>query len=145
MKILAAIDLSSASDKVVEAARQHASLAQAALYVVHVAEPDPTFVGYEAGPQVVRDQVAHRFRDEHESLQKLADQLREKGIHTTALVVQGPTSQTILREAEKLQADLIVVGSHGHGALYQVLVGSVSEGIIRGAKCPVLVVPSRSA
>lgn len=143
MKILAAIDLSPASEKVLEAARQHASLTQATLYLVHAAEPDPAFVGYEAGPQVVRDQVAHMFHDEHKAVQKHADELREKGVNAIALVVQGPTSQTILKEAEKLEADLIVVGSHGHGALYQALVGSVSEGIIRGAPCPVLVVPAR--
>lgn len=144
MKILAAIDLSPATFKVLDVARQHSSLAAASLYLVHVVDPDPAFVGYEAGPQTVRDQMAKRFRHEHEECQKFAAEMREKGINATALVVQGATSETILEEAARLGADLIVVGSHGHGAMYQMLVGSVSEGVIRGAKCPVIVVPTHA-
>lgn len=142
MKILAAIDLSTASDKVLAAAHQYAGKASAETWLLHVAEPDPAFVGYEPGPQTVRDQVAHKFREEHEKLQEQAEALRAVGIKTTALVVQGPSCETILNEAEKLGIDLIVVGSHGHGALHQMLVGSVSEGVIRSATCPVLVVPT---
>lgn len=60
MKILTAIDLSAASDQVLTAARQQASQTSAEVWLIHVAEPNPAFVGYEAGPQVVRDQVADR-------------------------------------------------------------------------------------
>ena len=49
----------------------------------------------------------------------------------------------ILQEAKKLDASLIVMGSHGHGALYHLLVGSVTEGVLKGTACPVLVVPAR--
>lgn len=142
MKILTAIDLSAASDQVLTAARQQASQTSAEVWLIHVAEPNPAFVGYEAGPQVVRDQVAHKFREKHEKLHEHAEAFRTAGIKTTALVVQGPTSGTILKEGEKVGADLIVLGSHGHGALRQMLVGSVSEGVIRGATCPILVVPT---
>ncbi|MGL5938967.1 MAG: universal stress protein, partial [Waterburya sp.] len=38
---------------------------------------------------------------------------------------------------------MIVLGSHGHGAVYRTLVGSVSEGIIHKASCPVLIVPAK--
>jgi len=142
MKILTAIDLSAASDKVLAAARQFASQASAEVCLFYVAEPDPAFVGYETGPQVVRDQVAHTFRQEHEKLHEHAEALRAAGVKTTALVVQGPSSETILKEAKKLEVDLIIIGSHGHGAILQVLMGSVSEGVIRGATCPILVVPT---
>jgi nucleotide-binding universal stress UspA family protein len=46
----------------------------------------------------------------------------------------------ILREAERFQADVIVVGWRGHGAVRRLLMGSVSRGVVRGAKCAVLVV-----
>jgi nucleotide-binding universal stress UspA family protein len=58
-------------------------------------------------------------------------------------MIQGPTIQTILEQAEKREAEVIVVGSHGRGKLFDVVVGSVSAGVIRKAKVPVLVVPTR--
>ena len=49
---------------------------------------------------------------------------------------------TILAEATKLDADMIVIGTHGHGAMYRLLVGSVSEGVLHKSKCPILVIPT---
>lgn len=67
--------------------------------------------------------------------------LRGDGIDVTALLLQGATVATLMTEAERLQADLIVLGSHGHRPIYDLLVGSVAEGIVRAAKLPVLLVP----
>jgi nucleotide-binding universal stress UspA family protein len=143
MNILVAVDLSPASEKIVEAARGVAGLTGASVYVLHVAEPEPDFVGYDAGPEVVRTQVAEELHREHKAVQKLAQSLRDDGLDATALLIRGPTVETTLKEAEKLKAGLIVVGTHGHGAVYDVLVGSYSAGIIRRSKLPVLVVPCR--
>ena len=144
MKILVAVDLSEASSRVVEAARRVATQSGAEVYLLHVAEPNPDFVGFDTGPDVVRSQVAEEYRREHRDVQKLAEGLRQTGITTTALLVQGPTVATTLEQAQKLDAALIVVGSHGHGAIYDVLVGSYSAGILRKARVPVLVVPMRA-
>lgn len=145
MNILVAVDLSPASEKVVEAAGNVAKLTGAKVYILHVAEPDPDFVGYDAGPEVVRTQVAGEMRREHRDVQALAEKLRGDGLDATALLVQGPTVATTLKEADKLKAELIVVGTHGHGAVYDVLIGSYSAGIIRKSTLPVLVVPIRDA
>ncbi|MEY2831959.1 MAG: hypothetical protein RLZZ574_1217, partial [Cyanobacteriota bacterium] len=64
--------------------------------------------------------------------------------NVTPLLVQGATIETILREASKLRADMIIIGSHGHGALYRALVGNVTEGVIRKALCPILVIPAQT-
>jgi len=71
----------------------------------------------------------------------LAEGVRRKGIEAKALLVQGPAVETILEQAAKARADLIVAGSHGR--LYTALVGSVSEGILRKASCPLPLVPAR--
>ena len=143
MTILVAVDLSPASEKVVEAAGRVAKLTGAPVYVIHTAEPEPDFVGYDAGPEVVRTQVAQELRREHREVQALAEKLRGEGIDATALLVRGPTVETTLKEANNLEAELIVVGTHGHGAVYDVLIGSYSAGIIRRSELPVLVVPIR--
>ena len=72
----------------------------------------------------------------------MAADLQSRGISAHGLLVQGPTVETILTERERLQADTIVLGSHGRGALFRALLGSVSEGVVRATPCPVLVVPA---
>jgi nucleotide-binding universal stress UspA family protein len=143
MKILVSVDLSEATPRILQAAGRLARSLSGKLWLLHVAEPEPDFVGYEAGPDVVRDQVAREFRDEHRKVQEYADSMREDGIAATALLIQGPIVDTVIAEAERLGADLLVVGSHGYGAVYDLLVGSVSRGILKHAEIPVLVVPVR--
>ena len=139
--ILAAIDFSDITPKVVDRATEMARSFSCKLWLIHVAAPDPDFVGYGTGPQCERDWRAKTLRKEHKYLQDKALELEQSGIDVTPLLIQGATVATIIEESSKLKADMIVIGSHGHGALYKTLVGSVSEGIIRKAACPVLIVP----
>ncbi len=55
-------------------------------------------------------------------------------------LVEGASGQMIIHVADEVDADVIVVGSHGHGFLSRVLIGSVSEYVVRHTKRPVLVV-----
>ena len=139
--ILAATDFSPVSDAVVEHATSLAQAFGAALWLLHVAAPDPDFVGYEPGPQSVRQTVAAGLHDAHRKLQDQSAALRARGIDCTALLVQGSTPETIVREAERLDADLIVLGSHGHGAIRRALLGSVSEHVLHHADRPMLILP----
>ncbi len=141
MKILAAVDFSPVTEPVLQTLVQMAGTFPAQVWLVHVAPPDPAFVGYEAGPDAVRGQVAAELHASHRKLQQLAERLRSSGVETTALQVQGKTVETVISEANKLPVSLIVLGSHGHGAVYNMLVGSVAEGIVRASKVPVLLVP----
>jgi nucleotide-binding universal stress UspA family protein len=140
--ILVAVDFSQITESVVQQAGELATGLGSHLWLVHAAAPDPDFVGYEAGPAGVRDQVAEEFRDEHRKLQSLAESLRDTGLRATALLVQGPTVEMILKEADRLEADLIVIGSHGHGAVYHLLLGSISKAVLKRSKTPVMIVPS---
>ena len=141
--ILAAIDFSDVTEAVIDAARTMAGALHASLYLLHVEPPEPDFVGYEPGPQHVRNSVAREairhFKEEH----TLRDELRRDGIDAHSLVIQGTAAEKILQKAEELAADLLVIGTHGHGAVYHLLLGSVGEAVLKRARCPILVVPSR--
>jgi nucleotide-binding universal stress UspA family protein len=145
MRLLVAIDLSGFTTRVLDAARRTAEATASSVWLLHVAAPEPDFVGYDAGPKVVRDQVAVEYREQHRELQAHADALRGGGIDATALLVQGPTAKTILAEAERLNADLIVMGTHGHGAVFELLVGTISHAVLRESTIPVLLIPVRSS
>lgn len=58
-----------------------------------------------------------------------------------ALPIQGPIVETIPNQATGLEIKLPVLGSHGYGAVYDLLVSSISRGILKHSKIPVLVVP----
>jgi len=142
MKLLVAIDLSESTEKIVKKVKEIAKTLSAKVWLLHVAEPEPDFVGWEVGPQPERDFHSKIFHGEHRRIQEIADRLRKDGLDTTALLVQGGTVETILNEASKLDVNMIVVGSHGRSAMYKLLVGSVCEGVLHKSECPILVVPT---
>ena len=76
-------------------------------------------------------------------MQGLADELSGNGRKVTPLLVQGPTVHKIMEQVDQLNPDLVILGSHGHGALYHLLVGSVAEGVMHKIRCPLLVIPAR--
>ena len=142
MELLVAVDLSDLTEIVIEEAKKIAKPLNAKIWLIHITEPDPYFVGWEAGPQSERDSVASKFHAEHVSLQKYAEDVRNEGIDCVALLVQGETVKTILQEAEKLSVDMIIIGSHGKGAAVRVLVGSTSEGVLHNSPIPMLIIPT---
>jgi len=143
--VLVAIDFSAHGRAVLEQARKLARPDGAQLTLLHVAAPDPDFVGFEVGPQSVRDTRARELDLERREIHRMAEEVREEGIAARAFLFAGPTAETILREAGRLPADFIVMGSHGRGMLGNAFVGSVSRDVLRGATCPVVVVPARVA
>jgi nucleotide-binding universal stress UspA family protein len=143
MNVLVAIDLSASSKRIIEQAIGLLNQTDSHhLWLLHIANPEPDFVGYEPGPQAVRDGQAKDFHQQHQTLQDYAEHLRDRGIACTALQVQGAYADKILQEAEKLKADVIVVGGHGKGLVKELLYGSTSNQLVRHSVIPVLVVPT---
>ncbi len=64
---------------------------------------------------------------------------------TVAHEREGTVVEEILKTAQEISADLIVMGSHGHGPVYNLLVGSVTEGVLKAGQRPVLLVPAPAA
>ena len=140
--ILVPVDFSDTTAPVLAEAQVLAKALGGELVLLKVAEPEPDFVGFEPGPATVRVAVAHDYRAEHVRLDELKAQAAASGLAVMALHVQGPIVEKILDQAEERGARMIVMGSHGHGALYELLVGSITQGVLKGAKCPVVVVPA---
>ncbi len=139
--ILVPIDFSAAEPAITDCAAVLAKGLAAKIVLLHVEAPEPAFVGYEAGPQSVRDSVARSIHGNGQALHAVRDRLRAQGLSVESLLIQGSTAEKIVDEAGRLNAEYIVIGSHGHGALFDLVVGSVSDGVIRRAPCPVVVVP----
>ena len=145
MKVLAALDLARTTPDVLREARIWARRLSAELILIHVADPDPDFIGYGAGPESVRLAVAHKFTRAHQRLEALSVELRKEGLDATALLLQGATAETILREADRLSADVVLMGTRARGAVRELFVGSVSKEVLRKSTRPVLLIPPRDA
>jgi len=142
MKLLVCVDLSESTEIIVKKIEEIAIALSAKVWLLHNAVPEPDFVEFKVDPQAARESLAKKFHGEHRQIQELANRMRKAGLDTTALLVHGATVETILKEASELEVDMIVVGSHGRGAMYQLLVGSVSEAVLHKSRFPVLVVPT---
>lgn len=143
MIYLAALDFSPVTPSVIRWLEAN-STPKDKIVLLHAAEPNPVLVGYEAGPDVVRKQVADEYKRKHREIQKLAARLRRKRRNAAAVLAQGPGGRTILAAARKVKADLIVMGSHGHGNVRKILMGSVSAAVLKKSPVPVLLVPSKT-
>ncbi|WP_373055534.1 universal stress protein [Zunongwangia sp. H14] len=139
--IMVAVDFNESVGELLSYAESLAEKYQAKIWLIHVAEPDPDFVGYEPGPQYIRDFKAEEFKDEHRSLQALRDAFLNKEIASEALLIQGSTVESVLKEAEKLNSDLMIVGTHKHSFLHNLLSESISLKLLKNAKIPILAIP----
>ncbi len=149
MNILVAIDFSDITEQVLLQANKMARALSAEVILIHVAEPNPDHIAYDYDPAAmyaidpaeIRDSIAKRFHEEHKKLQGYAEDLRGHGLECKALMVQGPTVDMLLKEAEELAVDFIICGTHGKGLISQVLLGSTSEVLIKHSPLPVFLVP----
>ena len=81
--ILVAVDFSGLTDAIIEQAARFGKALGSPVTLLHVASPNPDFVGYEAGPQTVRDARAETLRGEHRDLLEHVAELRERGIEAS--------------------------------------------------------------
>ncbi len=139
--ILITIDFSRNEQSLVDKGFQLAEKFDSKLWLIHISAPDPDFVGYDVGPQYIRDSRASELRKEHKLLQKYCNDLKKKGVKAEALLLQGGTIEMIMTESKKLNIDLIIMGHNEHNFLYKAFAGSVSGKIIKNSKIPMLIVP----
>jgi nucleotide-binding universal stress UspA family protein len=139
--ILVTLDLNNDEGLLINMAVQLAVCFDSKIWLMHIAAPDPDFVGYRVGPQYVRDTRAEELRKEHRLLQENVVEINKHGVDAEGLLVQGSTVEMIIEESKKLKVDLIIAGHQKHGFFYKALLENISAKIIKKSKIPVLIVP----
>ena len=110
------------------------------VWILHIV-PHLRQAPFNVDSKTLRREVAAELRHEHEFLQHLAKCLRDRDVDAKALLVEGATIKTILKESERLDIDLIVVGCHKHGLLYGSLMEVTEEGLLSKCARPIMFVP----
>jgi len=140
-RILVAIDGSSHSAKVAKAVVQHVSGYQAPpeLHLAYVHLPVPTMgglikpIGHEA--------LQRYYREEGEDALRGAKRLFDRAkLDCTLHIMVGPVAESLTSEAKKLKCELIVMGTHGMGAVSGMLLGSIATKTVHLARCPVMLI-----
>ncbi|MBT8394490.1 MAG: universal stress protein [Flavobacteriaceae bacterium] len=139
--ILVGIDFHDQTEELISKSVEIADQLKAKLWLLHVASPNPDFVGYEAGPEFIRDKRADILWSEHKKISDYTKGIKEKGVDAEGLLIQGATIETILTESIKLDIELIIAGYHEHNFFYNAFFGNTSVQIIKESKIPVLVFP----
>lgn len=135
-RILLAVDLTDESALVADRAKALAASNSAELHAVHVIEPLSLAYGGDIPMDIssVQDQI-HEQAKRH-----LAEFSQQHGLSVErAHLIFGRPDSEIHRLADEIDADLIVVGSHGRHGL-ALLLGSTANGVLHGATCDVLAV-----
>jgi nucleotide-binding universal stress UspA family protein len=156
--ILVPIDCSAATPGVLTVARELATAMAAEIHLVHVrgipAMLPVTPLGYgavgmpEMAPMagmMAPEQMMAAGPPNEEECRKLKvwqTEISGAGLSVSLHEPTGTVLDEILARAGEVKADLIVMGRHGHGAMYNLLVGSVTEGVLKQSNCPVVLVPS---
>jgi universal stress protein A len=135
--ILVAVDFSDENSRLMEKALEIAHGQQAQISLIHVVEYTSAMY---TGDVPLPEDLNMDQRMAEQATDKLATLADEYGIQKTGRRVEiGVPKREIVRVAEEIGADLIVIGSHGRHGL-QLLLGSTANGVLHLAKCDVLAV-----
>jgi nucleotide-binding universal stress UspA family protein len=141
--ILAAVDSSSISEAVVNEAATLALAAQARIVLLTVVQPPVITSEYTPMIENIAEITAAGEKAAGRHLLGIQERLQARGLTVDTVQRTGAPVVHILDEAEECAADYIVMGSHGHTAFYDLLVGSTTHGVLLRAPCPVVIVPPK--
>lgn len=139
--ILVPTDFSDDAAEALSTAKDLARLFDARVVVLHAYHVDIPMMS----PMVGGYSLPQSFYEELRSsaiarVDEVAAELQSEGIDAVGVAIQEPASLAVVAEAEKLPADLIIMGTRGLTGLKHVVLGSVAERVVRMAPCPVMTV-----
>ena len=145
--ILVPLDTSEIASKVLLEAESLALKLEAKVILFHVVEPVATYVPAGAAMDLIATSPPELDDEQTDvalgRLEQLAAPLRAKGLEVACEACFGIPVDEIIDQAKTQGVDYIILGSHGHGALFHLFGGSVVTGVLKHSPCPVVVVPVR--
>ena len=143
--ILVGIDFLNDTETIIEYAFKLAKIQKSKIWLLHIVGPDPDFVSFEAGPQSERELLAEELKEKKRELAGYAKQLKESGIDSEALLIQGATIKALLKKSEELNIDLMILGHRKRGSLFKIFFDSTAKKIMGKTDLPILIIPLRGS
>lgn len=140
--ILTPIDFSRVSQAVVDEAAALARAFDGRVVLLHITQPPVITSEYGLMLENISQITAIAKKAAARQLARLRAELQGGQVQADLILLTGSPVPIILEQARKLAADYIVIGSHGHTAFYDLLIGSTASGVLKKAPCPVIIVPT---
>jgi nucleotide-binding universal stress UspA family protein len=140
--ILAALDFSDATPRVVEEAAKLAQAVDGQVVLLHVARVPEAMPHYATEMAHLAVAIREIEAATDRQLSETERGLKELGVVTQSLRLTGEPKKDVVEQGERLAADYIVMGSHGHSALHDLVIGSTTSAVIKRSNRVVLVVPA---
>ncbi len=141
--IVALVDLSDLTFKVLKQAHLLAEAFDSQVIIMHVVGKEAVVIDVGlASPAIMQDPSPETVHKHYARLLEMRDSLVKLGVRATVQQLENASVETVLEETRKCGADLIILGSHHHSTFYRLLIGTVTDDVLKRARCPVLVVPS---
>ncbi len=140
--ILAPIDFSPITEQVIAAAADLALTLDGRVVLLHVVvlPPNPEDFALALDRYSTLAETAEKSADTR--LAACQATLADRSVRGETMRLTGLPRRLIPATAEKVNADFIIMGSHGHTALHDLVVGSTTHAVVRAAVCPVIIVPA---
>jgi nucleotide-binding universal stress UspA family protein len=139
--ILAPVDFSAATEGVVAQAASLARAMNGRVVFLSVIQPPAITSEYAPLMENIAEIRAAGENAAAKNLARLQEQLQQQQIPSETVQLNGAPILNIVEQADKVGADYIVMGSHGHTALYDLLVGSTTHGVLMRPTCPIVILP----
>ena len=155
-KVLIAVDFSDVTGRVVNEGVKLAKALGSEVVLIHTEPPESGYVFYDAAYSALGGmgyytdynpdlEKAHQeiIRNNEHALQVLKDVVEKKGVEVSTILIEGEVTSALIDETSSEEYEMLVVGSHQHGKLYNLLFKDLSSSLLNKVKCPLLIVPKR--
>jgi len=141
MTIVALIDFSAVTDRVFETASSLADSLKSRVILLHVVQPSQVTTAASAAPEAVQAAMEAAEKTAALRLARYEKRLQLDNISVTKLMLRGVPAPQIVEMSAKLGSVYLVLGSQGQNPTASRLLGGTAEGVLRAARCPVIVIP----
>ncbi len=138
--LLFPVDFTESSKKVLPYVKLFQDRFGAQLHVIHVVRGAEEFAGFEMGAAWFSTFEKELMDGAEKAMERFLEEELGNAGGIEKKVAMGDVVEEILAYAKECGADLIVLGTHGRKGLEKIMFGSVAEGVVKGASCPVLTV-----
>ena len=143
-KILVPVGFSQNTSKIINQTIELAKQMQAEVEILYIQKYEPEIAGYISSSKKHYDEATldeiKKLKNQFD-LESLRNHFLKENIKIKIHLSQGYLASEIINHAEKLKSDLIIMGSHGHGIIHDLLLGSISHNVINNSPCPVFIIP----